>query len=133
MLIGLDFDGTLAEGRPLVWRAGAAGMIQQLVRAGHQVVLHSARLRPQPDERPQPDARQQADCWYGTGQPPQEAEELWDGLDEMRAFLQQAGCWDLVILWQGRGKPDCDILVDDRAEQPDWLALQRELGLPWAV
>lgn len=96
----MDFDGTLVKPAwPEIgeWYPGAAWAMQELKNAGHYVFLYTARLAP---EWPDGSARTPASVF---------ADE-----QRVRACLDAAGLtW--MDIWMGNGKPNWDLLIDDKA------------------
>jgi hypothetical protein len=127
--IALDFDGSLVEANvtPLRWRphakefvlgAAAAGIKQWLYSCRCAVACNLVEANPwEPDE------------FWRTGNVSTEIETSWALYEEMRAFLEAEGIWQLVTPWTLPGKPFADIIADDKAEAPDWGRLAAELGV----
>ena len=128
LVLALDFDETLVDRNPLRWRPHAREVLRALKRAGHTLVLHSARATAELGAYES--ARLDADEFWRTGLVPASVDAQWDRFAEMRTFLQQEGCWDLFdLVWQHQGKPHCDVFIDDRLEAPNWLAIWRLYGV----
>lgn len=124
--IAVDFDGTVAEGRPLRLRHGAREALQAIRRAGNRLILYSARSTP-PSEIADP---AEVERFYLRGEVPVRATDQWALFEEMRTFLTAEGLWSAFDeVWQAPGKPHAELFIDDLAEQPDWPALTRELGV----
>lgn len=98
--IAVDFDGTLVKPAwPKIgeWYRGAPEAMESLREAGHYVFLYTARLAPEwPDGSP----RTAADVWTDTAR--------------VRESLDSVGLQWLDI-WTGNGKPNWDLLIDDKA------------------
>jgi hypothetical protein len=122
--LAVDFDNTLVEqGEPLRFRPGAFEALTAFARAGVRVVLHSCRCNPLD---PGPEIADEVGRFYRTGELPERVTDQWVRFVAMRAFLQAAGVWDGLDVWQGAGKPLAARFIDDRAEPPDWAVLIRE-------
>lgn len=98
--IAVDFDGTLVKAAwPGVgeWYEGAVDAMNILNDAGHYVFLYTARLAPVwPDGSPRPP---------GT---------VIEDTQRVRECLDTAGLtW--MDIWTGEGKPNWDLLIDDKA------------------
>ena len=98
--IAVDFDGTLVKRAwPGVgaWFDGAVDAMNALREAGHTVFLYSARTAPEwPDGSPRSPA------------------SVYAAIAEVRQCLDAAGLtW--MDIWEGSGKPNWDILIDDKA------------------
>lgn len=98
--IAVDFDGTLVKPAwPDIgeWYDGAVSAMHTLKEAGHYVFLYTARTAPE----------------WPDGSPRQPADVLGD-LSAVRSHLDAAGLtW--MDIWEGSGKPNWDILIDDKA------------------
>jgi hypothetical protein len=75
MTIAIDFDGVLVqETTPLIWQRGAKEGLLALIRAGHRVIIHTARTR---DAKLLQEAKaffewegfQDIEFWEGKGKP----------------------------------------------------------------
>lgn len=128
LVIAVDFDGTLvADRRPLTFRPGAREGLLAMKKAGHHLILFTARATPL-DEGPE--LANEVERFYAYGEIPVAAEAQWRRFNEMRSFLQQVGMWSAFDeVWQSPGKPHADIFVDDRFQTPDWLSIIREFGV----
>ena len=100
--VALDLDGTLVEARwPHIgaWLPGAVDAVHELLAAGHTVYIFSSRVSP---------------YWLdGSERNPAEVEQM---IREVRERLDSAGL-QAVDIFTGLGKPQYDILVDDKAER----------------
>lgn len=125
--MAIDFDGTLVEpDPPLRYRPGAVEALRSLKSAGHSLTLYSARATPLDK---QPSDVDDIALFYGTGVLPASVLDQWERFDEMRTFLQRTGMWAAFdVVWQSPGKPHVDVFIDDRFEEPDWLAVRRDYG-----
>lgn len=129
LTFALDFDGTIVEAdEPLRLRPSARQAIEDIKRAGHRLVLFSARCTP---IDPTPELDDQVARWYATGEVPTQVTDQWKRFEEMRAFLKAERLWDLFDdIWQAPGKPYATVYVDDRFVSPDWPALAATYGEP---
>ncbi len=98
--IAVDFDGTLVKPAwPGVgeWYDGAISAMNTLNEAGHYVFLYTARLAPEwPDGSPR------------------DPSEVYTDTQIVREVLDSAGLtW--MDIWTGAGKPNWDLLIDDKA------------------
>jgi phosphoglycolate phosphatase-like HAD superfamily hydrolase len=124
--LAFDFDGTLAQGKHLSLRPGAAEALAALKKAGHHLVLHSCRCTP---FDPSPQLEEEAARWYQTGEVSPRVTDQWERFAEMRDFLRAAGLWGLFDeVWQHPGKPEADRMFDDLCEEPDWPRVELEFG-----
>jgi hypothetical protein len=129
--LALDFDGSLVLSQPAPpgfgWRPGAREFLAAAHAAGAHLILHSSRCTPMD---PAPGIEEEIALWYETGAVNARITEQWRRFDEMRAFLQAEGAWQVFAeVWQSPGKPHVDRFIDDSAETPDWRALAAELGV----
>lgn len=132
LVLALDFDHTLVDPvpPPIHWRPYAKETVFALKRAGHHLVLFSARLTPRYELCATPAARAEADEFWRTGNLPPDVDEQWQRCAEMREFLIREQAWDLFdAVWQNPGKPPADRFVDDKFEEPNWLDIWRLCGL----
>lgn len=141
MLIAVDFDGTVVRVRsmldptsPLKLCDGVREALESLKRAGHTLLLYSARANRAMrypyhanDLSPELEAR-----WW------EEAREYEALYQEMRAFVEAElpGVFDAVDDG-GQGKPLADLFIDDRAvryhergvlHSVDWAAIAERYG-----
>jgi hypothetical protein len=124
--LAIDFDGTLARGKPLSLRLGADRGLAALKKAGHHLILHSCRCNP---VDPTPQLEEEAARWYQAGEVPLRVVDQWQRFAEMRDFLRAAGLWELFDeVWQYPGKPEADAYIDDKNEEPNWPKLAAEFG-----
>ena len=97
-----DLDGTLVESKwPEIgpWLPGAVESVRELLSAGHTVFLFSSRVSP---------------YWLdGSERKPAEVEEMIRGVRER---LDATGL-QAVDIFTGVGKPQWDILVDDKCQR----------------
>lgn len=128
LTLAIDYDGTIVEKTsPPRLRMGAARALAALAIAGHRLILHSCRCNP---VDPTPAEAEEVSDFYRTGVVPPSAAGQWARFDEMRTFLKTQGMWALFHeVWQGPGKPICDMYVDDRTEVPNWPRIAAELGV----
>jgi hypothetical protein len=133
LVLAIDFDGTLVEENPppMHWLPYAKESLYSLKRAGHTLVLYSARLTPRYELAPTPSARMEAAEFWRTGNLPTDVTEQWDRCVQMRTFLMREHVWDVFdAVWQNPGKPPADKFIDDRFEDPNWVDIYRYLGVP---
>jgi hypothetical protein len=124
--LAIDFDRTLAQGRTLSLRQGAAEALAALKKAGHHLVLHSCRCNP---IDPAPQLEEEAARWYQAGEVSPRITDQWDRFVEMRDFLRANGLWDVFDeIWQHPGKPEADAMIGDKNEEPNWPKLAAEFG-----
>lgn len=131
VIVAIDFDGTLVEKdvQPLRWRPGALEFVTRAPLAGIRLRLHSCRCAIADTLRQSLTGDADALTFWRTGIPAPDAAYSWSLFEEMRGFLAAAGVLAFFEIWDGPGKPFADRYIDDKAEQPDWLALARELGV----
>jgi hypothetical protein len=100
--VALDFDGTLVESQwPGIgpWLPGAISAVSELLAAGHTCYIFSSRVSP---------------YWLdGTERNPAEVEQM---IREVRERLDSAGLQE-VDIFTGLGKPQWDLLIDDKCER----------------
>lgn len=125
--IAVDFDGTVVEdARPLRWKAGAREFLVAAKSMGHTLILHSCRATPPRDDS---NADTEASEFYSTGKAPDRVLATWRLFDEMRTFLRSQGMMDkFAFIWQMPGKPNADLFIDDKAEEPDFRSLIQQVG-----
>jgi hypothetical protein len=132
----IDFDRTIADGVPLRLLPGAREAIMSLRRAGHTLMLFSARANRATRFNPELDPLVRA------GVRPVPREDEWQCVAahhhalyaEMLAFVacELPGAFDAIDDGE-QGKPICDLFIDDRAINPrdaggplssgwDWIA-----------
>jgi hypothetical protein len=123
----VDYDGTVAGGDPSVVFAAAAAALAAIKRAGHHLTLFSCRLTP---DGAAPFLEDEANRFWQYGEVPGRTRYQWQLVEEMRAALREAGVFDLFDdLWTGPGKPMADVIIDDKAVQPNWALLRAQYGV----
>ncbi len=125
--VALDFDGTLVVDKsdPLQWAPWALEFLKGAVALGIDVTVHSCRATVHDDRQ----AAGEADHFWLTGEVPERILTSWKYRTDMLTFLEAAGVLDQVTVWEKPGKPFADYYVDDKAADPDWSRLARELGI----
>lgn len=144
MIIAVDFDGTIvSENRrfddlttKLEFMPGAFEGLHSLKRAGHILMVHSARYCPSKwedwKEHPlhQPPRLFDPAIWARSA-------DLWKRrYEQMEEFLSAELPGVFECVWTGRGKPSgVDLFIDDRcmhndgsAHAPDWYAIAETWG-----
>jgi hypothetical protein len=126
--LALDFDNTIVEAdEPLRFKLGALAAIAAFKRAGHKLILFSARCTPPSG----PLIDDEVSLFYESGVVQPHVLDQWARFEEMRAFLQARGVWGVFDdVWQEPGKPHVDRFIDDLFEAPNWGSLALELGAP---
>lgn len=135
MIIGVDHDGTVVVStREQSFRPGAAETLRSLKRAGHALILHSARCQ-------SPSAYlAQKGFLYEPARIPEglvpSVEDTIRMFAEMRGFYRAHNLWTVDeggvfdFVWTLPGKPVCDTYLDDRTidmRPPDAWARVRSL------
>ena len=141
MRFAIDWDGTVVkqDGRayedvvsPMVFLPFAKEGLHSLKRAGHLLLLWSARASPSHVEDPQ------LDPWVMAGVRKVNVGAWQGSLQLNRARLQQMiefvtrelpGVFDAVDYGHG-GKPSVDRIIDDLAGPVDWREIAAEYGEP---
>lgn len=124
--LAIDFDRTLVDGQPIRLRQGAEAALRTFKRAGHSLILHSARATP---DGAAPVIADEAARFWQYGEVPSRTRYQWDLLDEMRTFLRATGLLDLFDeIWTSPGKPLVDRFIDDLAVPPDWATMRASLA-----
>lgn len=117
--IVLDWDGTLVPsmwpGQPTEFMPGAVQALFALHRAGHQLIVHSARLTP----------------FDPVTSRPRDAGIVKQEVDYVRRTLDDKGL-TFVRIWTLPGKPPGSAYVDDKAYRytgrpRSWAAMQEKL------
>jgi len=125
--IGIDFDGTIAEGKPLRLFPYVKAALARMKSAGNHLVLFSGRCATMD---PAPALEDEVGRFYSDGDVPPRVVDQWDRFDEMRTFLKVNGLWGMFDeVWQAPGKPALDVIIDNASEQPDWLSLCHQFGV----
>jgi hypothetical protein len=139
VLIAIDFDGTVVDATrpyddvtsPLVFLPGAREGLLSLVRAGHVLLLYSARsnralrFNPELDPLVQAGVRVVDELAWRAAQPVHEARYR-----QMCAFVAHELPGVFAAVDDGtQGKPMADLFIDDRAVgASSWASIAAMLG-----
>lgn len=124
--IGVDFDGTIAEGKPMQLLPYVRRSLLLIKRAGHHLILFSGRCSTMD---PSPALDDEVSRFYAEGEVPPRVRDQWDRFDSMRDFLRANGLWGIFDeIWQAPGKPSLDVIIDNASEQPKWIYLAQCYG-----
>jgi hypothetical protein len=144
VIVCVDFDGTIVERDRMPFRflPGAVDGLRALKRAGHVLVLYSARANRAVRYNPELDPLVRA------GIRPVPSDEEWPNVAAAHEALYRQMCRFVAVALPGlfdaiddgeAGKPICDVLIDDRSINPvsaggpfssGWAMVARTYGEP---